>query len=60
MFGHANTRLRITSGRPGRGFFPSWNVPESVDRAIAALLDELDDLDFHHPETGARMIYFLG
>jgi hypothetical protein len=29
------------------------------DRAIAALLDELNQLEFHHPETGARMIYSL-
>ena len=29
------------------------------DRAIASLLDELNQLDFHHPETGARLIYSL-
>ena len=29
------------------------------DAAIAALLKDLNDLEFHHPETGARMIYTL-
>jgi len=29
------------------------------DRAVAALLDELNRLDFTHPETGAKMIYSL-
>ncbi len=29
------------------------------DKAIAALLEEINSQDFHHPETGARMIYSL-
>ena len=29
------------------------------DRAVAALLDELNQLQFHHPETGDRFIYEL-
>ena len=29
------------------------------DKAITALLDELTKRDFHHPETGAKMIYTL-
>ncbi|MEK6654554.1 MAG: putative transposase, partial [Thermodesulfobacteriota bacterium] len=29
------------------------------DNAIAALLDELTKREFHHPETGAKMIYVL-
>ena len=29
------------------------------DRAVAALLDDLTHEEFHHPETGARMIYAL-
>jgi hypothetical protein len=31
----------------------------SHDKAVAALLDELNRLNFCHPETGARMIYAL-
>ena len=29
------------------------------DRAIAALLTDLNELNFHHPETGDRLIYSL-
>ena len=29
------------------------------DKAIAALLHDLTELKFHHPETAARMIYTL-
>jgi hypothetical protein len=29
------------------------------DRAIAALLDELTQQDFPHPETGAKMTFAL-
>ncbi len=29
------------------------------DRAIAALLDDLNQLAFHHPETGERLVYAL-
>jgi hypothetical protein len=29
------------------------------DKAIAALLEELTQLEFCHPETGAKMIYTL-
>ena len=29
------------------------------DKAIGALLLELNELSFHHPETGMRMIYTL-
>lgn len=29
------------------------------DKAIAALLEEINQEEFHHPETGARMIYSL-
>jgi hypothetical protein len=29
------------------------------DKAIAALLDNLTQLAFHHPETNARLIYEL-
>jgi hypothetical protein len=29
------------------------------DKAVAALLDELNRLNFCHPETGARTIYAL-
>ena len=31
----------------------------SHDKAIAALLAELTDLNFHHPETGLEMVYEL-
>ncbi len=31
----------------------------SHDKAIAALLDELTNQSFNHPETGAKMIYML-
>ncbi len=29
------------------------------DRAIAALLDDLNELSFRHPETGDRLVYSL-
>ena len=29
------------------------------DKAVATLLDELTQLEFHHPETDAKMIYTL-
>lgn len=29
------------------------------DRAIAALLSDLNELNFHHPETGDRLVYAL-
>ncbi len=29
------------------------------DKAIAALLEDLTNLGFHHPETGAKIIYAL-
>jgi hypothetical protein len=34
-------------------------VTPAHDKAIAALLNDLNDLEFCHPETGAKMIYSL-
>jgi hypothetical protein len=34
-------------------------VTPAHDKAIAALLEDLNNLDFCHPETGAKMVYAL-
>jgi hypothetical protein len=34
-------------------------VTPAHDKAIAALLSELTELNVHHPETGLEMVYEL-